>query len=567
MRETNEEKRSKDIQFSVDEEIENDFSEQKIETQNSNSDESKKELEKKRKKLKRKKIIKWIIYIISMVVMVGVMFHSKKLYDLVSSYTFLPGKYIDYLKYGLIGVNIFFSIFAFLPNVNNLNKILQSILCVGLAYALAMANIIIPDYKGQMERIWTDIPTEGDLMINVYVLNESEVTDIHDLQGKVIGIQSQLDVEYQDYALKVINREFEGEQVESKAYEDIYSIVEALYAGEIDAIMLNESYVDIVSENNDFLTFKEDTRVVYTCVQKISLEYDTDGVGNITTEPFVILVGGSDNRNFKNLFVTKGAGRTDVNMLVVVNPVTKQVLIITIPRDSYVPLWGDSRCMDKLTHATVYSISAWQKTVSALFNVKVNYFFRVNFLSIVKIIDAMGGLEIDNPYYFVSNACMDPVTFKENVTCEFPEGKIVLTGGQVLGYTRERKGYKPDGTQIGDYGRNAHQGIVVDALIKQVTSVSTITNIKELLEAVDGTFFTDISLDSIYALAQMQLNDMATWNVVKHNLTGSGAYKTSYAMGQYNGQTYSVVILNEKSLNKAKTLIQKILNNEIIQKK
>ncbi|MDI9540345.1 MAG: LCP family protein [Bacillota bacterium] len=564
MMERNEENSSNNIQFSVDEYAENKSEEQKIEMQNLNEDQEK-ELQKKKSKIKRNKNIKWIIYAVSMLVMTGVIFHSIKLYGLISSYTFLPEHYIKYLGYGLIGVNLFFCIFAFLPNVNNLNKILQSILCVILAYALAMANVIIPDYEGQMKRMFIEVPTEGDLMINVYVLKESEVTDIYGLQGKLIGIQSQFDVEYQDYALKVINREFEGDPVVSKSYDDIYSIVEALYAGEVDAILLNESYVEIISENNDFLTYEEDTRVVYSCVQKISLEYDSANIENITTEPFIILIGGSDSRNYNNLFATRSAGRTDVNMLAIFNPVTKQALIITIPRDAYVPLWGNTNCMDKLTHATVYSISAWQQTINTLFDIKINYFFRVNFLSIIKIIDALGGLEIDNPYAFDTESCLDPDTLK-TVYHYFPEGKITLTGGQTLGYTRERKGYKPDGTQIGDFGRNQHQAIVVDALIKKVTSVSTITNIPELLKAVEGTFFTDITIDSIYALAQMQLNDMATWDVVQHNLTGRGASRTSYAMGQSSGKTYSVVILNDGPLNKAKAMIQQILNNEIVQK-
>ncbi|MGI6607961.1 MAG: LCP family protein [Erysipelotrichaceae bacterium] len=569
--EKDEGKSSYNVQFSVEDD-EKDILEQENESKTENEsselkEEKKTDLQKRKSKTKRKKIIRWVIYIISMLIMIGVMFHSKRLYDLVSSYTFLPDKYIQYLTYGLIGVNIFFSIFAFLPNVNNLNKILQSILCLGLAYGLVMANlVIIPNFKGQLERMFIEVPTEGELMINVYVLKDSEIADVSDLPGKVVGIQSQLDVEYQDYALKVINRELEGEPVESKAYEDIYSIVEALYAGEVDAIMLNESYAEIIAENDDFLSYNEDTRVVYTCVQKISLEYDSANVGDVTTEPFIIMLGGSDSRNYKSLKATTKAGRTDVNMLLVVNPTTKQVLVITIPRDGYVALWGNKNCMDKLTHATVYSIKAWQQTVNALFDIKINYYFRVNFLSIVKIIDAMGGLEINNPYYFETRACFDPVTYAENVYAAFPEGKITLTGGQTLGYVRERKGRKPDGTSIGDYGRNRHQAIVVDALIKQVTSVSTITNIGEILKAVEGTFFTDISMDAIYALAQMQLNDMATWDVVQHNITGKGAYRTSYAMGQSTGKTYSVVILNEDHIKRAKTMIKQILNNEIIKK-
>lgn len=564
MKEINEESSSNDIKFSVDLKKENELAELKIETQTSNEDKEKRiELEKNKKKMKRKKIIRWVIYIISIVVMIGVMFHSIKLYELISSYTFLPVKYVKYIAYGLIGINAFFSIFAFLPNVNNLNKVLQSILCLGLAYALVITTtIVLPDFKGQLERMFVEVPTEGELMINVYVLTESEINDIHSLQGQIVGIQSQFDVEYQDYALKVINRELEGEPVESKSYDDIYSIVEALYAGEIDAILLNESYADIVSENEDFLTFKEKTKVIYTCVQKVNLEYDSANVGDITTEPFIILIGGSDSRNYKNLFNTSKVGRTDVNMLLVANPTTKQVLIITIPRDSYVALKGDSNCMDKLTHASVYGISAWQKTVNALFDVKINYFFRVNFVSIVKIIDALGGLKINNPYEFSTKSCLDPVTYEGDVYAHFPEGEIVLTGSQAIGYVRERYGKKPDGSSIGDFGRNEHQAIVLAALIKKVTSVSTITNISSLLTAVEGTFFTDISIDSIYALAQMQLNDMATWKVTQQHLKGSGGSRPSHAMG---GRLLSMVILNTKSLDKAIELINKVLNNEIIE--
>ncbi len=554
-----EENSSNNIQFSVEVEDKKEILEPKDDIKNE-------ELEKNQRKMKLKKVFRWLVYIASVVLMIGVMFHSKVLYDLVSSYTFLPEKYIKYLGYGLIGINIFFSIFAFLPNINNLNKILQSILCVVLAYGLAMANIIIPDYKGQMERVFIEVPTEGDLMINVYVLNESEINDISDLTGKVIGIQAQLDVEYQDYALKVINRELEGEPVESKSYDDIYSIVEALYAKEIDAILLNESYVDIVAENNDFLTYKDDTRVVYSCVQKITLDYDSSKVDDVTTQPFIVLIGGSDSTTYDDLFVTRSAGRTDVNMLMIVNPTTKQVLVITIPRDSYVALWGDDSAMDKLTHATVYSISAWQKTINYLFGIKTNYFFRINFMSIVKIIDALGGLEINNPYKFRSDYCIDPVSRGE-FSYTFPEGEITITGGQAIGYVRERKGSRPNGSEIGDHGRNEHQAIIVEALIKKATSVSTITNIDAILKAVEGTFFTDLSIDSIYALAQMQLDDMATWEVIKHNLSGYGAYRTSYALGVNSGEVYSVVILYDEPLNEAKTMIKKILNNERIPKK
>ena len=539
-------KKTEEIQFSVEEQPE-------------------KKPKKKNKSSKKPNIF---VYIISAIIMLVTIYLAYRTYALVSSYTFLPEKYIKICLYVLIGFCGFFSIIAFLPNVNNLNKILQSVICALLSVGLIMVNTYLPTIKGQLERTFTAIPEEGDLMINVYVLNDSGYTDITDLEGKTIGVQSELDQEYQEYAIKVINREFEGEEVVTKEYEDIYALTEALYNKEVDAIMFNETYATIVSQNDDFLGFATDTTVLYSCVQKIKLDFNTTDVGNITTEPFVVLVGGNDEWENKMAESTTGyVGRTDVQMLVVVNPTTKQVLIITIPRDSYVPLFGNSNKMDKLTHASIYGYDAWVETVSSYFNVEINYFVRINFASLVNIVDAIGGVDVDNPYYFKSSYCMrwneeNQTAYTE--TQEFQEGLIHLDGPGALGYVRERYYIKEDGTNIGDVGRNQHQAIVLKAMIKKLTTVETITHIEDLFKAIEGTFVTNISTDQIYALVQMQLDDMATWNISQYSLSGYGSYETSYAMGQNTGNTYSVLILYSDMVNQAKQYIQQVLNGQTV---
>ena len=513
------------------------------------------------KKAKKNKKPNIVIYIMSILIFAGLVFFSAKLYLLLTSpsYSFIPAKYITYLLIGLIIIVVFFGIYALLP-VNNLNKILSSILSALLATAMAFGSILIPQYKGTFEKMWVEVPTEGTLNINVYVLNDSDIQSILDLTGKKVGTQSQLDSEYQEYAFVSINHELNGKQVEQVSYDDIYSVVEALYAHEIDALLLNETYVDIVGENNDFQTFIDDIRLVYTCPQKIELSFNSNAVENITEQPFTIMIGGNDEWTYNKINNVVKCGRTDVNILAVVNPITKQVLLITIPRDSYLGLDGDPNKKDKLTHATMYSIDCWEKTIEGLFDNEINYYFRVNFSSVINVVDALSGLDINNPYKFTTDyiAVYNPETKKATRTTEtFEKGLIHLDGIHALAYCRERKRLSN-----GDFGRNEHQAIIIQALIDKITSVEGITHIQDLLQSVAGTFATDISLDQIYALAQMQLDDMANWQIVSYSIKGHGEYAYSYTWGS----DLSMVMVDENSVVEAKEYLNKIYSNQKITK-
>ncbi|MBQ1878114.1 MAG: LCP family protein, partial [Erysipelotrichaceae bacterium] len=341
--------------------------------------------------------------------------------------------------------------------------------------------------------------------------------------------------------------------------EDIYAAAEALNNGETEALLLNQSYAEILGDNVEFTDFNEKNRILYTCIQKIKLDFDTTAVGDITTSPFVIMVGGRDDWGYTRINKTTSAGRTDTNMLMVVNPKTKQLLVVTIPRDSYVALDGNKKMMDKLTHATVYSLNTWLKSVSSFLDVDINYFLRINFSSFINVVDAIGGIDVVNPSYFKTtynpHYTIDGQVVVKNY--EFPEGPLHLDGRMALCFVRERH----YGNQ-GDLGRNKRQAIAIKAIIDKVTTVEQITHFADLMKAVEGTFFTDINVNQIYALAQMQLNDMATWDIVSYSLSGKSEKATSYAMGTGNGPIFDVVKISDSSLQKAKDLIAKVLNNE-----
>ncbi|MGI6608037.1 MAG: LCP family protein [Erysipelotrichaceae bacterium] len=511
------------------------------------------------KKRKKRKLVRKISLFTFFICLASVLF----LFFMTAGFRFLPSKYLIILAIVSAVIMLFFALIALIPNIRSGIKIFQSVLCSFLAVIMIVGIIILPNYLGRLERIFVSVPSEGSLNINVYVLNDSGFENIEDLAGKLIGVQQNLDLDYQSYAIKVVNKEIKGADIEVIELENIYSAVEKLYAEEVDAIMLNQDYVDIIKDNNDFSDFDNKVKMLYQCTQKITIVTDTAAVSNITGKPFIIALTGVDQWNYSTVAASARV-RSDVNIVLVVNPVNKQILMITLPRDSYVPLNGNNNTMDKLTHATTVSngIKCWINTLNEVLDIDINYYLRVNFASLVDIINAIDGIDVNNPYYFETRSVVyhtDNTAKRQNKV--FEKGLIHLNGEEALAYCRERYYVKEDGNMIGDLGRNKHQAIILKATIDKMSSVSIITRIGKLLESLDGKFTTNISIDEIYHLAQMQLDEMADWSVVTYSVTGYSAFRVSYIMGS----ELSMVILNKNNLQQAKQYILQILDNQIVE--
>ena len=150
-------------------------------------------------------------------------------------------------------------------------------------------------------------------------------------------------------------------------------------------------------------------------------------------------------------------GRTDVDIIVNVNPVTKQVMIIGLPRDTYIPNPALAHGYDKLTHLGNDGIQNTMKGVSEYYDIDIDYYGVVNFNTFKYIIDAIGGVDVENPYYFVSTSGGDSLTYY------YEEGIVHLNGASALAYVRERHNLSN-----GDYGRSEHQTIVLKAIIQKL---------------------------------------------------------------------------------------------------
>ncbi len=503
-----------------------------------------------------------IIFPLSRITFLLTIISSIVFFIVLKSFGILPNKWLIVFGILLLLFNIYVAIVALVHKMSNKRKLRQAIISGILSILMIIGSFALPSYKGKIARIFNPVPKEGELNINVYTLKDSGYDSLESLAGRKVGLQKRLDVEAQEYAITQVNRTISSNPIVEFVYDNIYDAAEALYNGNVVAIMMNETYANILKDNDDYKTFLEDTQMIYQCAHKVELNFDAAKVGNITKEPFIIGIVGNDEWTYTDLNATSGY-RTDVNMVVVVNPNTKQALIISIPRDSYVALEGYYSHMDKLTHAsTTYvdatsGLGAWMNTVESLLNCEMNYFVKVNFASMVDIVDAIGGVDLYNPYEFTAyyEDCESEIGYWEMINKTFPEGNIHLDGREALAYCRERYSL-PNG----DFGRNEHQTIVLKAMVNKATDPSIISRVDPLLKALEGKFMTNMNINEMFALAQMQLDDLAVWDIQGYALSGAVDYLYCWVPDEY----LSVVDLYDSTVNNAIGYISQMMNNEKI---
>lgn len=503
-----------------------------------------------------------IIFPISRITFLLTVISSIVFFIVLKRFGILPNKWLTVFGIILLLFNIYVALVALVHKMSNKRKLRQSIISGIVSILLILGSFALPSYKGKIARIFNPVPKEGELNINVYTLKDSGYDSLDDLAGRKVGLQKRLDVEAQDYAITQVNRTISSNPIVEFEYDNIYDAAEALYNGNVAAILMNETYANILKDNDDYKNFLQDTQLIYQCAHKVELNFDAAKVGNITKEPFVVGIVGNDEWTYTNLNATSGY-RTDVNMVVVVNPVTKQALVISIPRDSYVALEGYYSHMDKLTHASTTSwdassgLEAWMSTVENLLDCDMNYFVKVNFASMVDIVDALGGVDLYNPYEFTAyyEDAESSIGYWEMINKNFPEGDIHLDGREALAYCRERYSL-PNG----DFGRNEHQTIVLKALVNKVTDPSIISRIDPLLKALEGKFMTNMNINEMFALAQMQLDDLAVWDIQSYSLSGAVDYLYCWVPDE----ELSVVDLYDSSVGNAVSYIRQMLNGEKI---
>lgn len=333
-----------------------------------------------------------------------------------------------------------------------------------------------------------------------------------------------------------------GKEIEKTEYSSTMQEVEALMNGEIDAIIYNSSQNSIIKETYE--NFEDDIRIIYT--SRIVVEIENEAPAVDMDEPFTVYLSGIDVYGD----ITEES-RSDVNILAVVNPTSHQVLLITTPRDYYVPIPGISYGQrDKLTHAGIYGVDASMNTLAELYDVEIPFYGRVNFTSMINIVNALGGLEVYSDAEFETSEAAGEVF-------QIHEGMNTLNGTQTLAFCRERKNL-PDG----DNARGRHQQAVITAIIKKMMSPAMLRGAVEILESVSDGVETNFGMEQIQTLIKTQLRTNAKWNIYSVSAEGFGDKNTCFSSGSM--ELY-VTIPDDSSVENIKDLIDRVEAGEILE--
>ena len=299
-------------------------------------------------------------------------------------------------------------------------------------------------------------------------------------------------------------------------FDDVSSLTSALLMEKIPGILISSASDTILRENDSAYALA--TKSLYEYEITIKTNVATKDI-DITKKTFSIYISGVDT--YKKI-ATKT--RSDVNIVLTVNPVTKKILMTHIPRDYYVSLYGKSG-KDKLTHASLYGIETAMKSVEGITGVNVDYYVRLNFTSLVKIVDLLGGIDVNSKYAFETGIYDSTMT----KTYKFKKGMNHLDGDAALSFVRERHSFAD-----GDITRGENQMIVLEALIKKAMSPKIITSYMQFLDVLDDALITNMSTNDIPDFIKKEISKPSSYEIESVNLKGSSAmdYTYSYPMSK-----------------------------------
>ena len=364
----------------------------------------------------------------------------------------------------------------------------------------------------------------------VLVLKEKGYKKIEDINNSDIGYYEN-NLNNIDKAIEKLDKKI---TTNKSKYEDYNKLFSDLDNKNIEGIVIDENYYNIKNEEDS----TDDYQILYKITVR-SLVKEVNKTVDVTNTPFTIYISGIDVYGD-----IETVSRSDVNILMTVNPKTKQILLTSIPRDYYVRLHGTSGYKDKLTHAGNYGVNMSIDTIEDLMDIDINYYVRVNFTTLEKLIDAIGGVDVYSKYSFVSY--ID--------SYQFYKGYNHMNGKQALAFSRERKSL-PAGD--GDRGRN--QEAVIEGIIRKVTSKNVIYKYSKILGTMKGTFQTNLSDSDMSKLIKKELENIGGWTVTSNSLEGTGASEYTYS---YSGQKLYVTIPDETSITNGKDLIDRVIKGE-----
>lgn len=424
-------------------------------------------------------------------------------------------------------------------------KIIFSFLVILISVAYGLGDYYLYSTASTLNTV-TEQAAKSKNTVSLIVMAESTKEDVQDINGSKIGVLTNINKEGTKKSLNDISKQNIGYSTEK--FDNVPAMLQALYEGQVDAIILNEAYRSNVSEIENYENFNNETKVIHQTVYYTKEANNSLAVSDITSKPFTILITGNDSFG-----ALDEVSRSDVNMIVTINPLTSTILMTSIPRDAFVTeVCDDYACNygveDKLTHTGIYGADTTKDTLENLLDIDINYIFRVNFSSMIDIVDALGGIDID-----VAEGMAVSRFYSDSTLEGVHEGQNHLNGKRALAYSRERKAYLD-----GDVQRARNQQRVLQAMFKKASSPEIITKYSNILKAVGKAFDTNMTTKEITSFIKYQLQANPSWKFEQYVLKGENTLKVSPELGM----EVSAVELYSYSIQTASEKIQAVLDGK-----
>lgn len=432
-------------------------------------------------------------------------------------------------------------------------RIIASVLAIVMACGCIVIAKVTGDVYKTLQSVQASNLQQENIAVTrtVFVRTHDRAQTLEDARDYSFGRLIHFDDENTQQAVDAIQAQL-GSTIKTADYTSVFEMADALLGGELDAMILSSGYLSVLEGDSRYAGFSDMTRVLADVeIEGSGEELDAEGLllnaeveiaENGKLKPFVLYVSGSDSR-----VNSMHNNRSDVNILLVVHPENRQILMVNTPRDYYVPSDQEEGSMEKLSHAGVFGVKSSIGSLEALYDQEINYYVQASFGGVWTLVDAIGGITIYSDEAFPLYAEAGWIQVGENY----------LNGLQALTYARTR-----EGVEGGDMGRGNHQMEVIKAIVDKATSGTTIIeNYSAIMKSVEGLFVMNIPQQLISAIIKDQLADMSGWNMVSYSAYGTGGYGHVYSVP---GSTVYVIEPDQASVDKAIKLIDMVMEGQIV---
>ena len=385
---------------------------------------------------------------------------------------------------------------------NNVSRYLGQIISLLMTIILAVGSVALLKTDDVLKAVG-GATYKTDNMV-VVVKKDDKADNIMDAENYRFGYQTVVDQKNTKKMVKDVEKVI-GRDLKAETYESLTDEANGLLNGNIDAAIFNEGYMSLIDESVE--GFSDQVKILYQYGIKTEIKEEKQVS---VDEPFNVFISGIDVAGP----ITTNS-RSDVNIIMTVNPQTRKILLTTTPRDYYVTIPGISgEQRDKLTHAGIYGVDASMATLEQLYGIEISYYARVNFTSLETIVDALGGVDVNSEVEFEKNGY------------SFHKGINHMDGAQALTFSRERYSFAE-----GDNQRGKDQEAVLTAVIQKATSPAILKSANEILASVSDCVETNMTQDEMAKFINMQLTEGGSWNIESQAAYGTGDTQACYSSG------------------------------------